>query len=125
MADKQPIHALQSVGGTIVATRPRLTGAGQDILVEATYLGGRLAQLLASLDGGSEPGKEQVQDRSFYVIRHSAALDDHVTELIDTLIGMRIAHPRLIQLALDLPASPVPDQAEGSSAEGNDAEVAP
>jgi hypothetical protein len=75
---------------------------GQEILVEATPLGGRLARLLASLDGGGEPGKEQVRDRQFYVIRHSAELDIHVTELIDTLIGLRIAHPRLVQLDLDL-----------------------
>ena len=102
MADNQPIRALQSVGGTVVATRPRMGGAGQEILVEATSLGGRLAWLLASLDGGGEPGRERLQDRQFYVIRHSAELDDHVTELIDTLIGLRIAHPRLVQLELDL-----------------------
>ena len=46
------------------------------------------------------PGKERVRGRQFYVIRHSADLDDHVTELIDTLIGLRIAHPRLVQLEL-------------------------
>jgi len=133
MADNQPIRALQSVGGTVVATRPRMTGAGQDILVEVTPLGGRLAWLLVSLDGGDEPGKEWVQGRQFYVIRHSADLDDHVTELIDTFIGMRIAHPRLVQLELDLPALPFApalsgaegSQAEGSEAEGVDAEVAP
>jgi hypothetical protein len=102
MADNQPIRPLQPVGSTLVATRPRATGTGQDILVEATPLGGRLAWLLASLDGGDEPGRERVQGRQFYVIRHSADLDDHVTELIDTLIGMRIAHPRLVQLELDL-----------------------
>lgn len=102
MADNQSVRALQSVGGTAVVTRPRLAGAGQDILVEATPLGGRLAWLLASLDGGGEPGQERLQGRRFYVIHHSAALDDHVTELIDTLIGLRIAHPRLVQLELDL-----------------------
>ena len=107
MADKQPIRPLQSVGGTLVATRLQASGAGQDILVEATPLGGRLAWLLASLDGGDPPRKERVHGQQFHVIRHSRRLDDQVTELIDALIGLRIAHPRLVQLELDLAGAEV------------------
>ena len=103
MTNEQTIHSLQPVGGTRVATRPRLEDTGQDILVEVTPIGGRLAWLLASLDGGASPRKEQVRGRPFYVIPHSRDLDEHVTELIDALIELRIAHPRLVQLEMELP----------------------
>lgn len=76
----------------------RLEDMGQDILVEATPIGGRLA----SLDGGASPQEEQVRGRPFYVIRHSRDLDQHVMELIDALIELRIAHSRLVQLELVL-----------------------
>jgi hypothetical protein len=117
MKNEQTIHALQPVGGTRVATRRRLEDMGQDILVEATPIGGRLAWLLASLDGGASPQEEQVRGHPFYVIRHSRDLDQHVMELIDALIELRIAHPRLVQLELVLP---VPSVAEGNTAEGTE-----
>ena len=107
MPDNQSIRPLQSVGGTLVATRPQAQGMGQEILVEATPLGERLAWLLASLDGGGAPKRERLHDRQFYVVRHSRHLDDQVTELIDALIGLRVAHPRLVQLELDLTGAEV------------------
>lgn len=104
------IRSLQSVGGTRVAIRHR-EDAGQDILVEATPLGQRLAWLLASLDGGAAPRKEQhpggTRGQPFYVVRHSRDLDRHVMELVDALIELRIAHPRLVQLELELPGAEV------------------
>jgi hypothetical protein len=103
MTNEQTIHALQAVGGTRVATRRRRADTGQDILVEATPIGGRLAWLLASLDGGAAPRKEEVRGRQFYVIHHSRDLDEHVMELVDALIELRIAHPRLVQLEMALP----------------------
>jgi hypothetical protein len=72
---------------------------------------------LASLDGGASPQEEQVRGHPFYVIRHSRDLDQHVMELIDALIELRIAHPRLVQLELVLP---VPSVAEGNTAEGTE-----
>ena len=117
MKNEQMIHALQPVGGTRVATRRRLEDMGQDILVEVTPIGGRLAWLLASLDGGASPQEEQVRGHPFYVIRHSRDLDQHVMELIDALIELRIAHPRLVQLELVLT---VPSVAEGNTAEGTE-----
>jgi hypothetical protein len=107
MKNEQTIHALQPVGGTRVATRRRLEDMGQDILVEVTPIGGRLAWLLASLDGGASPQEEQVRGHPFYVIRHSRDLDQHVMELIDALIELRIAHPRLVQLEMVLPGAEV------------------
>ena len=101
------IHSLQPVGGTRMATRRRVKDTGQDILVEVTPLGGRLAWLLASLDGGAAPRREQVRGHPFYVVRHSRDLDQHVMELIDALIELRIAHPRLVQLELELPGAEV------------------
>jgi hypothetical protein len=100
------IHSLQPVGGTRMATRRR-EDTGQDILVEVTPLGERLAWLLASLDGGAAPRREQVRGHPFYVVRHSRDLDQHVMELIDALIELRIAHPRLVQLELELPGAEV------------------
>jgi hypothetical protein len=111
MANDRPLHILQSVAGTRVGTRPRLAGTGQDLLIEATPLGGRLAWLLAALDGGPEPGRERLEGRWFYAIPHSAGLDDGLTALIDALIDLRIAHPGLVQIELDLPDL---DDAEGA-----------
>jgi len=104
MTDNPPIRLLQSVGGTLVAARSLSTGAGQDILVEATPLGGRLARFLASLDGGQAPGTQEIGGHTFYVVGHSADLDERITELIEALIALRIVHPTLIQLELALPA---------------------
>lgn len=103
MSDKQLLRAVHTVGDTLVAVRSqRVDAAEQDILVQATPVGEHLARLLASMDGGGQARVEQVNDWQVYVVNYSSRLDDHVTELIDALIAMRVDHPRLVQLELDL-----------------------
>ncbi len=122
---EQSVRTLDPVGDTWLAVRhhadglathPR-KGVDQDILVEATPLGQRLARLLAAMHGADEPEAQQVGRQAVLAVPHSPELDEHLVQLIDLLIELRWAHPRLVQLELVLP---VPSQAEGSAAEGLD-----
>lgn len=88
--------------GTRVSLRPVENGLGQQILVQATPVGERLAGLLASMDGGGEAELIQVGDRAAYAVVHSPTLDENVKRLVDVLIDLRRMHPTLMQLALDL-----------------------
>jgi hypothetical protein len=101
MAHDRPLRILQPLGGTRLACRPSPGGDHQDLLVEATPLGAHLARLLAALAAGPEPGTERLQGRPFYLVPHSPSLDEGLAALVDTLIEMRIAHPRLVQLELE------------------------
>jgi hypothetical protein len=124
------MKVLEEIAGTAVSVRPYADGQGQDILVQATPVGERLALFLASIDGGGEPAMEQYPEgahaQPVYVIPHSRRLDEHVKELVDVLILLRWEHPRLMQLSLSLPVlseaeGPVLSEAEGpvlSEAEG-------
>jgi len=108
MSGKQLLRAVHTVGDTLVAVRSQSVDAlEQDILVQATPLGEQLARLLASLDGGGKARVEQVNGWQVYVVSYSSRLDDHVMELIDALITMRVGHPRLVQLELDLAGAEV------------------
>jgi hypothetical protein len=94
---------LEEIAGTAVSVRCHADGQGQDILVQATPIGERLAGLLASIDGGGEPAMERIEAQTVYVIPHSKTLDEHVKKLVDVLILLRWEHPRLMQLSLALP----------------------
>lgn len=96
------------VGDTRLAARHRTDGLGQDILVEATPLGERLAQLLAAMDGRADPEPDRVDEQPALAVLHTPRLDDHLLQLIDLLIDLRWTHPRLVQLTLDLGGDEAP-----------------
>jgi hypothetical protein len=99
---EQSVRTLDPVGGTWLAVRHHADGQGQDILVEATPLGRCLARLLAAMHGADEAEAQQVGERSVLAVPHSPKLDGHLVQLIDLFIELRWAHPRLVQLELDL-----------------------
>lgn len=99
---EQSIRALDPVGGTWLAVRHHADGLGQDILVEATPLGERLAWLLAAMHGVGQPEVQQVGERPVLAVPHSPELDERLVQLIDLFIELRWAHPRLVQLELVL-----------------------
>lgn len=96
------VRILDPVGDTWLAVRHHADGLGQDILVEATPLGERLARLLAVMHGADEPQAQQTGERPILAVPHSPKLDAHVVQLIDLLVELRWAHPRLVQLELEL-----------------------
>ena len=96
------IRVLDPVGDTWLAVRHHADGLGQDILVEATPLGERLAWLLAAMHGADEPEVQKVDERPVLAVPHSPELDGHLVQLIDLLVELRWAHPRLVQLELVL-----------------------
>jgi hypothetical protein len=99
---EQSIRALDPVGGTWLAVRHHADGLGQDILVEATPLGRCLARLLAAMHGADEAEAQHISERPVLAVPHSPELDGHLVQLIDLFIELRWAHPRLVQLELDL-----------------------
>jgi len=105
---EQTVRTLDPVGGTWLAVRHHADGLGQDILVEATPLGERLAWLLAAMHGAGEPEAQQVDGRPVLAVPHSPGLDGHLVQLIDLFIELRWAHPRLVQLELVLEDGEVP-----------------
>ena len=103
MSEERPsTRVLGAVGDTRLAARHRTDGLGQDIVIEATPLGERLAELLAAMDGRAGPEPDQVDGQPALTVLHTPRLDDHLVQLIDLLIDLRWTHPRLVQLALDL-----------------------
>jgi hypothetical protein len=94
---EQSARVLDRLGDTQLSVRRHADGLGQDILVQATPLGEYLARFLAAMDGG-EPGVEQVAGRQVHVVSHGPDLDQYLVQLIDLLIDLRWAHPRLVQL---------------------------
>jgi hypothetical protein len=94
---------LGHLDGTEVGVQPTLDG--QDILVEHGDMGQRLACLLAP-----GPGQAQVFRRGealFWRIPHNHEVDRLLVELTDLFISIRYAHPRLVQLEMELePAEP-------------------
>ena len=86
--------ALGSVGDTRVGVRTTLDG--QDILIEHSNIGQRLACLLAM-------GQTDIVRRGetpYWRVHHSQEIDLLLVELIDLLISIRYAHPTLVQLEL-------------------------
>ena len=70
----------------------------QQILLQATPLGRRLAQLLAD---------EESPDRQdgFFVVGHTSEVDARLCALVDALTAVRWAHPTYTQLVLELPGA--------------------
>ena len=99
---EQSVRTLDPVGGTWLAVRHHTDGLGQDILVEATPLGERLAWLLAAMHGADQPEAQQMSERPALAVPHSPELDERLVQLIDLFIELRWAHPRLVQLELVL-----------------------
>lgn len=99
---EQAVRTLDPVGDTWLAVRHHADGLGQDILVEATPLGERLAWLLAAMHGAEQPELQQVGERPVLAVPHSPGLDERLVQLIDLFIELRWAHPRLVQLEMDL-----------------------
>ena len=89
-------HPLGPLNGAEVGVQP--TPAGQDILIQHTDAGQRLARLLQPegahtvLRGGTV----------FWRIAHNRQVDDLIVELIDLLISIRYAHPAMVQLEMIL-----------------------
>ena len=74
------------------------TPAGQDILIQHTDLGQRLARLLQP-----EAARTVLRGQAaFWRIPHSREVDALLVELIDLFISIRYAHPALVQLELAL-----------------------
>ena len=74
---------------------------GQDILIEHSNTGPRLACLLAM-------GQTDILRRGeayYWRIVHNWQVDELIVELIDLLISIRYAHPALVQLELALSES--------------------
>jgi hypothetical protein len=92
-------HPLGRLDGVKVGVLPTL--AGQDILIEHSNTGQRLACLLAM-------GQTDILRRGeayYWRIVHNWQVDELIVELIDLLISIRYAHPALVQLELALSES--------------------
>ena len=103
--EESAVRILDAVGDTWLAVRHHADGLGQDILVAATPLGKRLAQLLATMHGRGEPEAQQVDERLVLAVPHSPELDSRLVQLIDVLVELRWVRPRLVQLELVLNAA--------------------
>ena len=74
------------------------TPGGQDLLVQHTDIGQRLARLLQP-----EAARTMLRGQTvFWRIPHSREVDALLVELIDLFISIRYAHPALVQLELAL-----------------------
>lgn len=100
------IEHLGTIDGREVAVRiirgdPMMCGGkGQEILIERGPVTDRLAMLLAFYQGlylwHGDDG------RLFCVVEYTEDVDRLLVELIDVLIGIRYAHPTMVQLKLVL-----------------------
>jgi hypothetical protein len=102
--DDNEYVALGHLDGIEVGVQPTLEG--QDIWIEHSNIGQRLACLLAM-------GQTDIVRREgayFWRIAHNRQVDGLMVELIDLLISIRYAHPTLVQLelALDEPEGMIP-----------------
>ena len=89
-------HSLGEIAGIKLGVQPTLDG--QDILIEHSDPGQRLACLLGF-------GKAHIirrEDGRYWRIVHDRRVDSLLVELIDLLISIRYAHPTLVQLELEL-----------------------
>ena len=94
-------RVLSHLDSTEVGVQPTLNG--QDILIQQSDLGQRLACLLAF-------GKADIVRRDgayYWRIAHDRQVDDLLVELIDLFITIRYAHPAMVQMEMILePAEP-------------------
>jgi hypothetical protein len=79
----QPYHPLGHLAGTEVGVQPTLSG--QDILVEQSDAGQRLACLLSPVAAEMD----RLGDDLYWRIPHTAEIDWLLTELIDLFISIR------------------------------------
>ena len=94
-------HPLGCLDGADVGVQS--TPAGQDILIRQSDIG----QTLACLLGFGKADLVRQADAYYWRIVHNRQVDGLMVELIDLLISIRYAHPKLVQLELDLePAEP-------------------
>lgn len=101
-------HPLGRLDGIEVGVLPTLDG--QDILIEHSNMGQRLAGLLGI-------GQTDIVRRGgilYWRVHHSQQIDRLLVELIDLMISIRYAHPSLVQLELALTDSEgtIPELAE-------------
>lgn len=75
------------VGDTLIAIRPTGTG-DQEILVQATSLGRRMAALLSRTTR-----EEQIGRHIYLVIPHCEEEDRLICQMVETFISLRYAHP--------------------------------
>ena len=97
----QSYHALGLLDGADVSVQSTLDG--QDILIRQSGIG----QSLACLLGFGKADIVRREEATYWRIAHNRKVDALLVELIDLLILIRYAHPRLVQLELELePAEP-------------------
>jgi hypothetical protein len=97
----EPYYPLGEVSGAEVGVQPTLDG--QDIFIQHSDVGQRLACLLAM-------GQTKIVRRGealYWRVHHSQEVDRLLVEIIDLFISIRYAHPTLVQLELELD-EPVP-----------------
>lgn len=84
---------------------------GQDILIQDSEVGRRLAMLL-------DPEATAMIQRGrtrFLRVPHNRDVDVLLVELIDLFISIRYAHPSLVQLELTLPTLSEAEAADGTA----------
>ncbi len=95
---EQPFQPLGHLASAEVGVQPTLDG--QDILIQHSSVGQRLACLLAPVAAEID----RLDGILYWRIPHSQEVDHLLTELIDLFISIRYSHPTLVQLELDLEA---------------------
>ena len=105
-------YPLGLLGSAEVGVQPTLDG--QEILIEHSDVGQRLARLL----GCDQAASVRRGDSRYWRVPHNHEVDGLLMELTDLFISIRYAHPTLVQLELVLPAQsgvegPVLSTAEG------------
>jgi hypothetical protein len=99
---------LGTLNGTEVGVQASLDG--QDILIQHTDTGHRLARLLQP-----EAARTVLRGHTvFWRVSHDREIDALLVELIDLFISIRYAHPALVQLELALSEGEeaIPESAE-------------
>jgi len=87
-------YPLGHLDGAEVGVQPTLDG--QDILIEHSHVGRRLARLL----GCGQADTVRRGDRRYWRVPHNHEVDGLLMELTDLFISIRYAHPTLVQLEL-------------------------
>lgn len=94
-------HPLGHPAGTEVGVQLILNG--QDILIEHSDQGQRLACLLSPVAAEMD----RLDGALYWRMPHDREVDRLLTELIDLFISIRYSHPTLVQLELDFTVSEV------------------
>jgi hypothetical protein len=94
-----PRYVLGQIDGGEVGVQHTLDG--QDLLIEHSQRAEHLARLLAS----GELETVWREGRYYWRIPHTQVVDALLIEIADLFISIRYAHPTLVQLEMELPAS--------------------